>query len=199
MLDNVRQGALPDLDRKLIAGEIAAAFQEVTCPHQLTRTNPHGLDRDLMEDFRGKSWQSIASDVMFLSTHHDFAFFTIDSFRYFLPAFLIGSLNNPAIGDVRELLIPSLLFRLDPPDWASPMVALRDELLELLSEQQKRGIQSWLRYMLEVTPEEDRLRAANENWAALVATGKTAGKLPKRGTGKLGGKNRDGGDVPHQS
>ncbi len=74
---------------------IRLAFEDVKPPVNLVRSKPYGVDLTQVMDFRGRLWPDLSTDVSFLCSHHEFAFLTLEAFRYFLPAYLIGSLLAP--------------------------------------------------------------------------------------------------------
>ncbi len=94
-------------------------------------------DEDITNYFRGTSWRG--HDTVKLRVHSSaFTFFAPEAFHYWLPAFLIAAIENPAEADVIVDYIPwSVSDRDAPQRWP------------LFSQVQRRAVADYLRFQIE--------------------------------------------------
>lgn len=66
-------------------------------------------------DFQGKTWREVSQDT--IQCHADsLPLFTPSAFRYFLPAYMLASLEPPSAGFHPAEVMKFVLFRLVPPE-----------------------------------------------------------------------------------
>jgi hypothetical protein len=95
---------------------IRQAFAETVYPSGVKLTNcSWNCDEcaEISREFDGKAWSSL-TDVKFLRHYSDaLSLLQPEAFRYYLPAYMVGGLRDPATADV----IPgSIEFHLTPPE-----------------------------------------------------------------------------------
>ena len=137
-----------------VVEKVRKAFQDALAPVELIRAKPFGIDLELIKEFEGRSWERLATDVEFLLRHVDFAFFTPEAFKYFLPAYMIGTLLTPEAFQ-ESLVLNNILVHLDLHEMSGDDHECRDELLGILSADQKLAVKDWLEWQLHTSEEQN--------------------------------------------
>jgi hypothetical protein len=137
-------------DEQVVAS-VETAFSAVPYPGDdsivTSPTDWEGMD--VRADFSGKHWHDII-EPNFLREHNLFVFFTRESFRFYLPAYLIGLIRFPEEG---IQWAHSLLIALYPPtDWENAYMRRWDQWMKALTLEQKQAIRRVLEHLLERDP-----------------------------------------------
>ena len=122
---------------------IRAAFADVPYPgdNNITRCPYHCRTcREIADFFKGKTWEGHALED--LRDHHTaLSLFTPEAFHYFLPAFMLGSLDSPdKINLLPDAIRYHFEFNLDHRDYFSVH-------LTRFSEEQRQVIIDFLRHV----------------------------------------------------
>ena len=121
---------------------IEDAWRETPYPGDNRIVPPASHDFDGIEDyFRGTSWHG-HSPVNLRCHSAAFSYFTPHAFHYWLPAFMIAAIQNPAEADVICKYIPRSLNN-----------SYSLERLSLFSPEQKRSVVAYLRFQIEKFPD----------------------------------------------
>jgi hypothetical protein len=153
--------ALAELPQQMKAMEVVQlieeAWRDVPFPGMKNIFTPDSYDdEDIVRYFGNTTWRG--HDPANLRAHSSaFTFFTPEAFHYWFPAFLIAAIQNPEEADVIVQYIPwSLYDKKSARRW------------RLFTDSQKRAVVSYLRYQVELFPEE-----ASYERKALQAIGET--------------------------
>jgi hypothetical protein len=90
--------------------EIENAFADVTYPgdDKLVKSLEYYDNLKVVIDFKGKHWKEISQESL-LKHRFDLSRFTPEAFRFYLPAYLIGSLQGEDRGEIIEHVIFSFI------------------------------------------------------------------------------------------
>lgn len=129
--------------------QIEAAFADVPYPgDERIAYAPKAWEcEELNTDFRGQHWKSLPRDV--LRQHSsDLALFSLDGFRFYLPAYLFAALDD--FWDVRGFV----LSHLTPPEAAGDSEQGSSALrrFEHLTPAQKNAVRACLEYFRDEAP-----------------------------------------------
>jgi hypothetical protein len=139
---------------------IETAFAAVPYPgDQLIVYNPRDWEAaEYRAEFAGKHWLKVIDPVL-LQRRRTFPMFSIDGMRFYLPAYLIATIDFPAeavewIGPLIQTLYPDC----DPPWIGGEKVrdyAMQqwDQLMRILTAQQKHAIRLFFEYLLMTAPD----------------------------------------------
>ena len=132
--------------------QIEIAWRDVPYPGDDNIFTPDSYDdEDIVNYFGGTTWRG--HDPAKLRAHSSaFTFFTPEAFHYWLPAFMIAEIENPAEADVIGDYIPwSLSNKYAPQRWP------------LFSQAQRNAVASYLRFQIEKFPDcsDDEREALN--------------------------------------
>lgn len=118
---------------------IERAFSNVQAPDDDNLAASVGEEaREETDPFRGRQWQDL--DPEFVETHLNGLFwFSPEAFHYYLPAFLRAGLAKPK----SDLALEVLLFL--RPEKDPQLAAFSKERWGLLSDEQIRTVEAWLR------------------------------------------------------
>lgn len=133
--------------KKILREKIVSAFAEVEYPGDsfLVDMNPHGFNHeqeDLLNAFRGKHWR----DLTLKELHNTgLFFFTPQGFHYFLPAYLIVSIEDYEDADVLPFeTISSLQSELSAESGRTDKF---ERTVRLFTPSQREAIREFLMYM----------------------------------------------------
>lgn len=83
----------PEDKLKTLKQRVIQAFADVPSPKGDITSCKWDECRDINKDFTGKNWKTIGSEII-RKNHNKLSFFLPQAFHYFLPAYLIYSLEN---------------------------------------------------------------------------------------------------------
>jgi len=159
--------------------KIISAFADVHYPGDDCLGAPDGRDdgENVTEFFRGKDWRWLKSNELACGPHA-LHFMTLEAFHYYLPAYLLASLEEDS-GDV----IDAVFHKITPPrpNVVFPHLDNRavDEFqmrYEYFSPAQKQAVRDFIAFILDdlikfseetnepITREEKKLRALLDYW-----------------------------------
>lgn len=148
-----------------LKARIRKAFPISPIPDNFVRSRAYGEDLRLIQEFVGRPWDELVNDTDFLIAHHDFSFFNESGFSYYLPAYLIAALR--AEKRMLESFVFSIIFKLNPPEWAPEALAFRNNVVNIFTEDQRLVIDNWLDAMHALT-EDDDICSASTEWRRLT-------------------------------
>jgi len=125
-----------------VIGLIEDAWREVPYPGDDKIFTPDSYDdEDIVNYFAGTTWRG-HSPVDLRCHSSAFTFFTPQAFHYWLPAFMIAAIQNPAEADVICDFIPRSVYNdYAPQRW------------QLFSPAQRRAVAAYLRFQIERFPD----------------------------------------------
>ena len=115
------------VSEKGLIESIEEAFADAEYPgHRLEDIAPgaYGSDAELLRAFAGKHWRNLSAKFLERHRAFEFCFLTPTAFRFYLPAYLIGSIHHPIRSKAWTDIV---IYHLSPPKASG----YRDE--ELLS------------------------------------------------------------------
>lgn len=130
------------MDATTVIRSIEEAWRGVPYPGDDKIFTPDSYDdEDITNYFRGTTWRG--HDVVKLRGHRSaFTFFAPEAFHYWLPAFLIAAIENPAEADVIVDFIP----------W-SVSDSYASQRWSLFSQVQRRAVAAYLSLQIEKFPD----------------------------------------------
>jgi hypothetical protein len=126
---------------------LKSAFNDSVYPgdDQIAKNIAHDEITDLQQAFQGKDWRDIPVEVA-ETWRMSTMLFTPQAFRYFLPAFLLGSMHEHAVE-----ISPYLIFALIPPRKPQELAEF-SETMAGFTDAQKSVIGEWVKDFLENNP-----------------------------------------------
>ncbi len=123
---------------------IQSAFEGAKMPSDEELLHPDGMDEvDVLEFYGGVHWRDMTDDNVVYSYAAPTAFSPI-AFRYYLPAYLIWTLNN---ADSKEYAGESILLALDPGTEKELLHDFRKSKFDLLTREQVKAVKAFLWYL----------------------------------------------------
>jgi hypothetical protein len=150
--------------------EITAAFSDVPYPGDdalVDGDNPYDLESAaLAAAFKGKHWKQLTPREL---RYNELAFLSREALQFYLPAYLMGSLNDygeTTYGDILPSTVLSLM--LPDGDTAEDQRLRQRELkrFAIFTPAQKRAVRSFLEYVRDELP--DETDQGNESRRALA-------------------------------
>jgi len=138
---------------------LEAAFLAVERPDNDDLLHPDSFDdMDLRELYEIDSWRDM-SDEDIINSYAAPSFLSAAGFRYFLPAYMRFSLNNP---DSPEAVVSATIWGLDPSLYSEQLAVYSRSKFELFDETQRGAIVAFLEAMTDSSYGDDALRALRE-------------------------------------
>jgi hypothetical protein len=114
--------------------------------------NLDGRDAERVGAFLGKHWHNLSAEFLKRHCTIEFCFLTPKAFRFYLPAYLIGSIRHP----VRSTSWTNTVYYHLYPPLTGPgygrvdhSLQVWDDTMSLLSPKQKHAIRLWFEHLLE--------------------------------------------------
>jgi len=142
----------PASEKSLIKS-IEEAFADAEYPgHRLEDIAPraYGSDAELLCAFAGKHWRNLSAKFLERHRTFEFCFLTPTAFRFYLPAYLIGSIRHPIRSKAWTDMV---IYHLSPPKASGyrdeDALKFWNERIHGLSPEQKYAIRLWFEYLVE--------------------------------------------------
>ncbi|MEO3427967.1 DUF6714 family protein [Pelagibius sp. CAU 1746] len=121
--------------------EIEAAFGDLTPPGDGALLHPRCRDdNDIAEFYGAPRWQDLPGDLL-VRNYAAPSFFSAAGFRYYLPAFMVWSLQN---AESPEYLAEATLRAFDPGPQSDPLHAFQASKFALFDSAQRRAVAAFL-------------------------------------------------------
>jgi hypothetical protein len=138
---------------------IEAAFGGVPRPTNGELLHPESSDdMDLEPLYEIDSWRDLTDEVLIYSYAAP-SFLSAAGFRYFLPAYMRFSLNNP---DSPEAVVSATIWGLDPSLYSEQIAEYARSKYALFDKAQRAAIVAFLEAMTDSSYGEDAIRALRE-------------------------------------
>jgi hypothetical protein len=139
--------------------KIESAFATVARPNNDELLHPDSYDdMDLEPLYEIDSWRQMTDEDV-IGTYAAPSFLSATGFRYFLPAYMRYSLNNP---DSPEAAVSGTIWALDPSLYSERIAAYARSKYELFDDAQRAAIVSFLEAMTESSYGDDARHALRE-------------------------------------
>jgi hypothetical protein len=154
------------INRVELVQQIENAFADIPYPgdNNLIKKPEHWESWKIPKVLKGKHWKDVSSEEIF-ELRFNLSHFTLEAFQFYLPAYLIASLNVTSGGEIIENIIFSLDPQGDEENVSSEFLAR----VGALSSKQKAAIKGFIKYYAETEthqiPDDKRIEQFWENYS----------------------------------